>query len=101
MGLGLRGIVLINIMAKFRKMYAKKRRSYNKKRGFKKRRGNKMMSSRNSWTNQVWTQSYALSQNAPVAANPIVPFVVDCLGNSVGGIPDVQYFSPAIVQNAA
>lgn len=88
-------------MAKFRKMYAKKRRTYKKKRGFKKRRSNKMMSNRTAWTNQTWTQSFPLIQNAANAANSTVVYLVDCLGTSNPAPPNVFYVSPPGVQTNA
>lgn len=94
MGLGLRGIVLINIMAKFRKMYAKKRRSYRKKRGFKKRRGNKMMISRNAIVKQVWTQSFFIV-NQGTGPNLYCPFVIDLLGSNAPLPANTFYISGA------
>lgn len=79
------------------KRYTKKR-SWKRKTTKTKRAGTKMMGgSRNAWTNQVWTQSYAINNNGN-AASPFTGFTIDCLGYSNPIPANSSYFSAGLTQ---
>lgn len=85
-----------------RKSYRKKS-GYRKKRGFRKSKGkktgSKMMYTRNAYTKQSWTQSFALI-NANVIASPFCYVAIDLLGGS-GPVAGENILSQENVQNAA